>query len=178
MNSLKTSAQAALKLVPGGNNLIGLLSEFWAQTGTVASWRYATIGRHKVEAVVLVGGGCRFCPDFGLCTLAFVLQLEKNHGKTSVRSSKSVWLLSAKYYSFRWLPDRAALWPALRCASYCASPANCLHRQHSLTCSWSDHTTGVRPVACAIKSWILAAPSKQTSVQLRPSMNIQDMCLL
>jgi hypothetical protein len=76
------------------------------------------------------------------------------------------------------VPDTAALCPALYRASYCTSAANWLHRQHSLTCSRLGHTTGVRPAAGAIKSRLLAAPSKQTSVQLIPLINIQYMCLL
>jgi len=37
------------------------------------------------EAAALGGGECGPCPDFALYTLAFALQLVKNHGITSVR---------------------------------------------------------------------------------------------
>ena len=35
-----------------------------------------------------LGGECGPCPDFASYTLAFALQLRKNHGKTSVRASE------------------------------------------------------------------------------------------
>jgi len=38
------------------------------------------------EAAMPEGGKCGPCPDFTLCTLAFALQLRKNHGKTAVRA--------------------------------------------------------------------------------------------
>jgi len=66
--------------------LVGWLSGFWAQTGPVVSRRYTTIVRHVGEASMPEGGKCGPYPDFALCTLAFALQVTKNHGKTAVRA--------------------------------------------------------------------------------------------
>jgi len=38
------------------------------------------------EAAMPDGGKYWLCPDFALCTLAFALQLSKNHRKTAVRA--------------------------------------------------------------------------------------------
>jgi len=65
--------------------LVGWLSGFRAQTGSVANWRYATFFRRLVEAAAPGGGECGPCLDFALYTLAFALQMRKNHGKSSVR---------------------------------------------------------------------------------------------
>ena len=40
------------------------------------------------EAAAVGGGACGPCPYFPPYTLAFALQLRKNHGKTSVRVSE------------------------------------------------------------------------------------------
>jgi len=48
------------------------------QTGSVANWKYATFVRRIGEAAAP-------CRDFASNTLAFALQLRKNHGKPSVR---------------------------------------------------------------------------------------------
>jgi hypothetical protein len=72
---------------------IGWLSVFGAQTGSVVNWKDATFVRLLVETVAPEGGECRLCPDLYyyiyiiLYTLAFILQLEKNHGKASLRAS-------------------------------------------------------------------------------------------
>ena len=68
-----------------GINFFGWLSGFRVQTGFVANWRYGTFVRDLGEAAMPSGGECRLCPDFSSKTLAFALQLRKNHGKTSVR---------------------------------------------------------------------------------------------
>jgi len=59
-----------------------------SKNGSVANWRYAMFVRYLGEAAAPGGGGCGQCPDFALYTLAFALQLRKNHGKTSVRVTK------------------------------------------------------------------------------------------
>jgi hypothetical protein len=46
---------------------------------------YATFVRSLGEAAAPGGGECGPCPNFAYYTLAFDLQLRKNHGKTSVR---------------------------------------------------------------------------------------------
>jgi hypothetical protein len=73
------------ELIMGGINFVGWLSGFWAQNGSVTNWRYATYVRRFGEAAAPGGGECGPCPDFASYTLAFALQLRKNHGKTSVR---------------------------------------------------------------------------------------------
>jgi len=65
--------------------LVGWLSGFSDQTGSVANWKYATFVRRLVEAAARGERECGQCPDVALYTLAFALQLTKNHGKTSVR---------------------------------------------------------------------------------------------
>ena len=65
----------------GGITLVGWLSGFRTQTGCVATWRYATFVRGLGEAAAPGGGECGPCPDFASNTLAFALQLRKNHGK-------------------------------------------------------------------------------------------------
>jgi len=68
----------------GGINF-GWLAVFRAQLGSVANWRYATFVRRWGETTVTGGEECGPCPDFASYTLAFALQLRKNHGKTSLR---------------------------------------------------------------------------------------------
>ena len=65
--------------------MVGWLSGFRAQTGSVAYLQYATFVGRLGEAAAPEEGECRPCPDFASNTLAFALQLRKNHGKTSVR---------------------------------------------------------------------------------------------
>jgi hypothetical protein len=72
----------------GGGTLVGWLSGFGAQTGSVANWKYTTFVRLLGEAAAPGGGECGPCPDFALYTLEFVLQLRKNHIKPSVRVSE------------------------------------------------------------------------------------------
>jgi len=64
--------------------LVGWPSAFWAQTCSFANWKYATLywGLHKATATVPGGEESGPCSDFALYTLAFALQLRKNHGKT------------------------------------------------------------------------------------------------
>jgi len=69
----------------GGINLVGWLSGFRSLTDSVANWRYATFVRRLGEAAAPGGRECGSCPDFASYTLAFALQLKKNHGRTSVR---------------------------------------------------------------------------------------------
>jgi len=57
--------------------LVGWLSGFRAQTGSVAYWCYATFIRRLGEAAMPGGGECGPCPDFASNTLAFALQLRK-----------------------------------------------------------------------------------------------------
>jgi len=47
-----------------------------------------TFVRRLGEAAALGGGECGPCPDFASNTVAFALQLRKNHGKTSVRETE------------------------------------------------------------------------------------------
>jgi len=65
----------------------------------------------------------------------------------------------------RHVPDTAALCPALRHASYCASPPNGWPGIQ-LACSQPDHAATVRLVAGAIKSQLPAA-ARNTSVRFR-----------
>ena len=65
----------------GWINLIGWLSGFRAQTGSVAYWRYATYVRRLGEAAAPGGVEGGPCPDFASNTLALVIQTEENHGK-------------------------------------------------------------------------------------------------
>jgi hypothetical protein len=57
--------------------MVGWLSGVWAQTGSVAKWRYTTCERRLGEAAAPGGGECGPCPDFASDTLAFALQLRK-----------------------------------------------------------------------------------------------------
>jgi len=57
--------------------LVGWLSGFRAQTGSVAYWCYATFVRRLGEAAAPGGGECGPCPDFASNTLAFALQWRK-----------------------------------------------------------------------------------------------------
>ena len=81
----------------GGINLVGWLSGFRTQIGSVANSRYATFVRRLGEAAARGGGECGPCPDFASYTLAFALQLRKNHGSRGVRISGS----NAGYTMFR-----------------------------------------------------------------------------
>ena len=65
--------------------MVDCLSGFRAQIGSVANWRYATFVRRLGEAAAPKGGECGPYPDFASYTLAFALQLRKNHGKASTR---------------------------------------------------------------------------------------------
>jgi len=57
--------------------LVGWLSGFRAQTGSITYWCYATFVRRLGEAATPGGGECGPCPDFASNTLAFALQLRK-----------------------------------------------------------------------------------------------------
>jgi len=57
--------------------LVGWLSGFRAQTGSVAYWCYATFIRRLGEATAHGGGNCGPCAEFASNTLAFALQLRK-----------------------------------------------------------------------------------------------------
>ena len=57
--------------------MVGWLSGFRAQTGSVAYWSYATFVRRLGEADAPGGGECRSFPDFASSTLAFALQRRK-----------------------------------------------------------------------------------------------------
>ena len=65
--------------------MVGWLSGFRVQTGSVANWRYAAFVRSLGEAAARGAGECGPCTHFARYTLAFALQLRKIHGKTSVR---------------------------------------------------------------------------------------------
>ena len=91
-----------------GDTLVSWLSGFWAQTGSVANWKYVTFVRLLGEAAAPEGGGCGPGPDFPLYILASSLQQRKNHGKPSVRESKGAGLISAERDSFSRLGHRRA----------------------------------------------------------------------
>jgi hypothetical protein len=57
--------------------LVGWLSGFRAQTGSVAYWCCATFVRRLGEADTPGGRECGPCPDFASNTLVFALQLRK-----------------------------------------------------------------------------------------------------
>ena len=57
--------------------MVGWLSAFRAETGSVAYWSYMTFVRRLGEAAASGGGECGPCPDFASSTLAFALQLGK-----------------------------------------------------------------------------------------------------
>jgi hypothetical protein len=57
--------------------LVGWLSGFWAQTGSLENWRYVSFVRLLGEATAPGGGECGLCPNFASYTLAFALQLRK-----------------------------------------------------------------------------------------------------
>jgi len=63
--------------------LVGWLTGFRAQTGSVAYWCYATFIRRLDEAAAPGGGKCGPCPEFASNTLAFALQLRKITEKLS-----------------------------------------------------------------------------------------------
>ena len=65
--------------------MVGWLSDLGAQTGSVGNWKCAKCFMRLGETAAPGGGERGPCPDFTLYTLAFALQLRKNHGKTSVR---------------------------------------------------------------------------------------------
>jgi len=73
--------------------LVGWLSGFRAQTGSVANWRNAAFVRRLVDAAASGGGECGPCPDCASDTLEFALRLRENHQKISVRE------LTPYYYS-------------------------------------------------------------------------------
>ena len=54
---------------------VWVLSPYWLS----CNWRYATFVRRLCEAAAPGGGGVRPCPDFASYTVAFALQLRKNH---------------------------------------------------------------------------------------------------
>jgi len=57
--------------------LVGWLSGFRAQTGSVAYWRNETFIRSLGEAAAPGAGECGPCPDFSSITLAFAFKLRK-----------------------------------------------------------------------------------------------------
>ena len=57
--------------------MVGWLSGFQAQTGSVAYWSYATFVRRLGESAAPWGRECVPFPDFASNTLAFALQLRK-----------------------------------------------------------------------------------------------------
>jgi len=57
--------------------VVGWLSGFGAQTGSVAYRSYATFVRRLGEAEATGGGGGGLCLDFASNILAFALQLRK-----------------------------------------------------------------------------------------------------
>ena len=57
--------------------MVGWLSGFAAQTGSVAYWSYATFVRRLGEASAPGGGECGPSHDFASYTLAYALQLRK-----------------------------------------------------------------------------------------------------
>jgi hypothetical protein len=57
--------------------LVGWLSGFQAQTGSVAYWSNATFDKRIGEVAVPRGVECGLCPDFATNNLAFALQLRK-----------------------------------------------------------------------------------------------------
>jgi len=71
--------------------------------------RYATIVRRIGEDATPEGGECGPCADFALYTLAFALQLRKNHGKLQPGYPKGARLISAEYHSFSRLRHRLAM---------------------------------------------------------------------
>jgi hypothetical protein len=73
----KDWCRGGTKLVMGGTTLVGWLSGFWAQTGSIANRKYATFVRRLGEAAAPGGGECGPCPDFASYTLEFALQLRK-----------------------------------------------------------------------------------------------------
>jgi hypothetical protein len=95
----------------GGINF-GWLSGFRA--GSVANWRYATYVRCFGEVAAPGGGECGPCPDFASYTLAFALQLRKNHGKPSARVAerRSVDQRRTRFVQSTW-PSRAMAWTGL-----------------------------------------------------------------
>ena len=59
---LKTRVYVALDNFRAGKNLVGWLSGFRAQTGSVANWMYATVVSSLGEAAVLGGGSAESAP--------------------------------------------------------------------------------------------------------------------
>jgi hypothetical protein len=72
----------------GEHTLVGSLSGISIQSGIVTASKGATMYRHFGEAAV-PERECGPCPVFAsIYTLAFALQLRKNHGKTSVGAAE------------------------------------------------------------------------------------------
>jgi hypothetical protein len=69
----------------GGLILVGSLSGFWAQTGSVVNWSSATFIMRLGEAAAPREGECVPCPDIASYNLAFALQLGENQKRTSGR---------------------------------------------------------------------------------------------
>ena len=65
--------------------MVGWLSGFRVQTGSVAYCCNATFDRRLGEAATPSGGKCGPCPDFASNTLAFALQLREIKGVNDVR---------------------------------------------------------------------------------------------
>ena len=63
--------------------MVGWLSEFRAQSGSVACRSYATFVRRLGKATTLGGGECGPGHDFASNTLEFILKLEKITGNFS-----------------------------------------------------------------------------------------------
>jgi len=99
--------------------LVGWLSGFRAQTSSVTYWSYATFVRRLGEAAAPGGGESGPCLDFASNTMAFALQLRKNHGKPSLRVTE---LPSAVQRRTRFV---LLTWPSRAMASTSLlSPAN------------------------------------------------------
>jgi hypothetical protein len=93
----------------GGYTLVGWLSGFWAQIGSVTNSRYETFVRRLGEAAASEGGDCGPFPDFALYTLAFALQLGKITGKPQSGHPKGARLISVERDSFSRLGRRLAM---------------------------------------------------------------------
>ena len=94
--------------------MVGWLSGFRAQTGSVAYWRNATFVRGLGEAAEHGGGECGLCPEFASNTLAFALQLRKIMENLSQGNRMASRLFSLERDSFSRL-GRRGRWPRLVC---------------------------------------------------------------
>ena len=97
--------------------MVGWLSGFRAQTGSVTYWSHTIFVRRLGEAAAPGEGECEPCPDFASDTLSFVLQLRKITEKLSQNNRMALGCSAPNAIRFVDLAiaGNGLDWPAVSC---------------------------------------------------------------